>query len=431
MTSMNKLFLLFFLGMTSLLSAQTAMETYIKFDADCMKKYTYEKTGDYYGTAFLDFHVKISPYETFVFRVLNQKSSIEKLASLNKDLVSCQDLRLLTKTFVKSVNAGQKIVYLAEVNEKGYMVYTVRKVAHYHETPNDLTYEDNRRAFSYEYDKINNGKDLDKSNHRQVNFIERDKLGCATTRIFNSFNNAQANYTEKITFVEGVGLYKIESDKGALSLKEVDGKDALVYIQASCQSISSREELKTQKERLGAKSETELPKKEVSNTENPKAVVFNGFGNNFTARGGEQQTENTKKNSNSTDTKVKEVAVPEGYHRVHEGETLYEIAKRYKTREDVLVGLNNLNPNKVIDHGTLLKVVNDGSYLDPNPIYRKDEVDGTKLKIHVVRQGENLWDIAKRYGTTTTNIQVLNKLEDRDKLNVRQELLIEKIVSSD
>lgn len=426
MTSINRLFLLFFLGMTTLLSAQTAMETYIKFDASCMKKYTYEKTGDYYGMAFLDFHVKISPYETFVFRVLNQKSSMEKVSSINKDLVSCQDLRLLTKAFIKSVNSGQKIVYLTEANGKGHTIYTVRKVAHYHETPNDLTYEDNRRAFNYEYDKINNGLDLDKSDHRQVNFSDRDKLGCAVTRTFNSFNNAQANYTENITFVEGIGLYKVESDKGSLNLKTIDGKDALVYIQEHCQSLATSEDIKTQKVRSGTNSEKEPSKKEVLNTEDPKSVVFNGFGSSFTARGGNLKTEENVKSNN----RVKEAAVPDGYHRVHEGETLYEIAKRYNTREDVLVGLNNLGSKTVIDHGKLLKVVNDGSYQDPNPIYRKDEVSGTKLKIHVVRQGENLWDIAKRYGTTTTNIQQLNNLQDRDKINIRQELLIQKIASA-
>jgi membrane-bound lytic murein transglycosylase D len=113
----------------------------------------------------------------------------------------------------------------------------------------------------------------------------------------------------------------------------------------------------------------------------------------------------------------------DGYYVVAEGDNLYKIAKKFNPRIDVIVGLNNLQ-NMNIDKGQRLKVVDDGTYKDPNPVERTDATTGVKSKVHVVRQGENLWEIARRYKTTTTQIQKLNNM-NTDKIDVRQELIIE------
>lgn len=107
---------------------------------------------------------------------------------------------------------------------------------------------------------------------------------------------------------------------------------------------------------------------------------------------------------------------------MQENDNLYKIAEKYNTRVDVLMGLNGLSSTK-IDRGRRIKVVNDGSYVDPNPYIRTDEKSGKKYKVHVVRQGENLYDIAKKYGLTMTQLVQVNKLPT-EKASIDQELIV-------
>jgi LysM repeat protein len=87
------------------------------------------------------------------------------------------------------------------------------------------------------------------------------------------------------------------------------------------------------------------------------------------------------------------------------------------------MGLNKLK-STALSKGQKLKVRDDGSYKELNPIERKDDKTGAKMKVHIVRQGENLWDIANRYNTTTEKLMALNKMPN-EKIDLFQELIIE------
>jgi N-acetylmuramoyl-L-alanine amidase len=92
---------------------------------------------------------------------------------------------------------------------------------------------------------------------------------------------------------------------------------------------------------------------------------------------------------------------------------------------DVIMGLNNMKTAE-LKLGQKLKVKDDGSYKDLNPIMRKDEKSKETLKIHIVRQGEILQDIASKYKVSVQEIMKLNNLKD-SKIEIFQELVIEKI----
>jgi LysM repeat protein len=76
--------------------------------------------------------------------------------------------------------------------------------------------------------------------------------------------------------------------------------------------------------------------------------------------------------------------------------------------------------------GQKIRIKDDGSYKDLNPIIRKDEANKQSIKIHIVRQGEILQDIANKYKITVQEILKLNNLKD-SKIEIFQELIIEKI----
>ncbi len=95
------------------------------------------------------------------------------------------------------------------------------------------------------------------------------------------------------------------------------------------------------------------------------------------------------------------------YHRVRRGETLSTIARKYRVNVNSIMRANNLRRSNYIVAGRLLKIPMAGYR------YRAARTSNTKVsaaETHKVARGDNLWNIAKRYGTTTNKIQEINNL---------------------
>ena len=96
------------------------------------------------------------------------------------------------------------------------------------------------------------------------------------------------------------------------------------------------------------------------------------------------------------------------YHRVRRGETLSIIARKYRTRVRRIMRANNLHSSHYIVAGRLLKIPQRGYRYTRKPV-KKGRVAGASA--HSVKRGDSLWNIAKRYGTTTKKIQEINHLK--------------------
>ncbi|MFZ7126047.1 MAG: LysM peptidoglycan-binding domain-containing protein [Desulfobacterales bacterium] len=108
-------------------------------------------------------------------------------------------------------------------------------------------------------------------------------------------------------------------------------------------------------------------------------------------------------------------------HRVRHGETLSTIARKYRTSVSRIMRANNLRNSNHIVAGRKLKVPTSGAVLTAA---RSSEPQKRRTSTtHRVRSGDNLWAIAKRYGTTTGEIQKVNNLPD-SRLRIGQKLLI-------
>jgi membrane-bound lytic murein transglycosylase D len=106
------------------------------------------------------------------------------------------------------------------------------------------------------------------------------------------------------------------------------------------------------------------------------------------------------------------------YHRVRRGETLSIIARKYHTRVYSIMRANNLHSSHYIVAGRLLKIPQRG-YKYSRKSVRRATVAGASA--HTVKRGDSLWNIAKRYGTTTKKIQEVNNL-NTTKLHIGQVL---------
>jgi len=96
------------------------------------------------------------------------------------------------------------------------------------------------------------------------------------------------------------------------------------------------------------------------------------------------------------------------YHRIRPGESLSTIARRYRCSVSRIMRANNLHRSSFIVAGKKLKIPSKGTI-----VYRpkkQNRTDYGRPSTHVVKSGDSLWIIAKRYGTTTKKIQNLNSL---------------------
>ncbi len=97
------------------------------------------------------------------------------------------------------------------------------------------------------------------------------------------------------------------------------------------------------------------------------------------------------------------------YHRIRSGESLSTIARRYRSSVRKIMRANNLHRSSYIVAGKKLKIPLRGT------MPYRPKIDHTKdftlPSTHVVKRGDSLWNIAKRYDTTTKKIQSLNDLQ--------------------
>ncbi len=122
---------------------------------------------------------------------------------------------------------------------------------------------------------------------------------------------------------------------------------------------------------------------------------------------------------------IKEIPIPPPprrayvYHRVRRGETLSTIANKYRTSVKRIAYANNINKRNFIVAGKLLKIPQGRSFVNTSKV-KNFNVDYNAAK-HIVKRGDSLWIIAKRYGTSSKIIKLLNNLTSTN-LYVGQEL---------
>ena len=94
-------------------------------------------------------------------------------------------------------------------------------------------------------------------------------------------------------------------------------------------------------------------------------------------------------------------------YKVQKGDSLYSISKRYNTSVDNIVSLNNLKSNN-LNIGQILKIPTSSS---------------SSSTVYIVKKGDSLYSIAKKFNTTVSSIKSKNKLTSNN-LSINQKLYI-------
>jgi membrane-bound lytic murein transglycosylase D len=98
-----------------------------------------------------------------------------------------------------------------------------------------------------------------------------------------------------------------------------------------------------------------------------------------------------------------------GTHTVRRGDTLSEIAQRYRTSVKAIMNENNIRSAKRIKVGQRLRVPTAGSS-------RSTTASATNGGLYTVRRGDALSTIASRHGVTVTQLQQWNNMGKRTRL---------------
>lgn len=112
------------------------------------------------------------------------------------------------------------------------------------------------------------------------------------------------------------------------------------------------------------------------------------------------------------------------FHRVKKGETLVDISQTEGVQLASLLKLNKLKAGQLPKPGQKISLKNPMSkspQLAKNT--SKSSSKGNKASIHVVKKGESLWTIAKKYSVTVDSIKDANNIKGND-LQVGQSLKI-------
>ncbi|OAG27534.1 lytic transglycosylase domain-containing protein [Thermodesulfatator autotrophicus] len=113
------------------------------------------------------------------------------------------------------------------------------------------------------------------------------------------------------------------------------------------------------------------------------------------------------------------------YHRLRRGETLSHLARRYKTSVVAIMRANGISNPRRLRAGQRLKIPVGKKYV----AYSSHKNKNQKIVTYVVKPGDSLWRIARKFKTSTKKIMKTNNLKTH-RLQVGQVLKIPVKVSS-
>jgi murein DD-endopeptidase MepM/ murein hydrolase activator NlpD len=105
-------------------------------------------------------------------------------------------------------------------------------------------------------------------------------------------------------------------------------------------------------------------------------------------------------------------------HEVQKGETLYSISRKYGISVGELCSVNNISTSSVIKTGQSLKIPTKNS----STTKESQKID--KTDTYIVKKGDTLYGIAKRFGVSVETLTIMNKMSGSNTIKVGQSLIV-------
>ncbi|MCX6167897.1 MAG: LysM peptidoglycan-binding domain-containing protein [Ignavibacteriales bacterium] len=134
------------------------------------------------------------------------------------------------------------------------------------------------------------------------------------------------------------------------------------------------------------------------------------------------KTARSKNTSNVTLTKSTKSKENTSSYKVKSGETLSAIADKFNVTTKEILQWNNLDNSKIIK-GQSLIISKPASVQNGKAVSKQNQKNSGK-SIHVVKEGESLWTIAKNYNVNVSNLIAWNNLKN-DRVKTGQKIKIQ------
>ncbi|MFA6811221.1 MAG: LysM peptidoglycan-binding domain-containing protein, partial [Desulfoplanes sp.] len=107
--------------------------------------------------------------------------------------------------------------------------------------------------------------------------------------------------------------------------------------------------------------------------------------------------------------KTRLLAKKRANYRVKQGDTIWDIAKQFGTSQETLLSANGMRSGRHLRVGQKLYIP-DGSGSATTLARETAAKDFRQLVRYHVRRGDNLWNIAQKFGVTTQQLYAWNNL---------------------
>ena len=419
---------------TTLVSAQSSV--YFFYNPACMQKFDYERVNTYHDIAYTDYYISINQETKAIFRV--QKDPL----NLNKKMVSeipvkpfmCEDRGNITDVLMDAINSNQKMAYMVVEAGDQYVLYEIRSVSTLTENQSGIVYDDPTYGFKYDYLVSKSGEILNKQTNRERNvFFEQKKTSsCLSNYEFKIVSRHVETPIKHLSLISTIGVNRIYTTQGELALKSINDVSLQNFMANRCHTPIVNVTETEEKPVLA--STKPIIKDTVGMTDLEKQLWISKKMKGFTARSVDpiqkpitpiaKDPMNPSETNRATATVANEL-LPGGIYLVKEKENLYTISEKFGISIQRLRAINQLE-GYALGLNQALKVVDDGTVpdLNRNPLVKVDPTTNIKTTIHVVEQGETLYEISKIYGLELKDIYNLNKQLTDSEIDINQQLVV-------
>lgn len=428
---------IFWLLTTTIISAQSSV--YFFYDPACMQKFDYERVNTFHDIAHTDYYISINNEKKAIFRV--QKDPL----NLNKKMVNeipvkpfmCEDRANISDVLMEAINSNQKMAYMVVEAGNQYILYEIRSVSTLTENQSGIVYNDPTYGFQYDYLVSKPGEILNKQSNKERNvfFEQKGTNSCLSDYQFKIVSRHVETPIKHLSLVSTVGVNRIYTTQGELALKSINDVPFSTFIAKRCNVPAVTVPTVVDVPVVAA---TEPAIKDTVGMSDLEKRLWLSKERGFTARSIEPLAKpvrplakdviNPSSSGNITSVASATVAnelLPGGIYLVKEKENLYTISEKFGVSIQRLVAINQLE-GYALGLNQALKVVDDGTVPNSNrnPLVKVDPVANTKTTIHVVEQGETLYEIAKLYGLELKDVYNLNRQLTDSQIDINQQLVV-------
>ncbi len=98
-------------------------------------------------------------------------------------------------------------------------------------------------------------------------------------------------------------------------------------------------------------------------------------------------------------------------HKVTKGDTLWSISKQYNMSLELILALNNIKNKDTLSIGQIIKI-------------SQNNLPAVDYTMHVVKKGDTLWSIARRYNLSVDLILATNNIANSELISIGQKMKI-------